>query len=416
MSTIQCSWFTDVSAWSGAHWEAWDQLVNACTEASFFLDARSVRALFEAGGRHVYAVVWHHGAPNDPAQWVGVALVEDTLAESHQLEHHMASRSTWFKVLSRRLHGRKGVLRFPVRVMGSVLGSGGHAYRFKEGIPSAQRRQLVSDALTQSLRNHPGTSRPRVALVKDFPLHDADAGGRSGGRRWMPNWIDLEFDPVMRLPLDPSWRALEDYLASLRTKSRTKVKRILSCSESCSLEEWDLAMVTAHAQDLYDLYLQVYDEASFRLGSLLVEDLVAAKHRWGDDFKVQVIRHGDRLVAFQCGYVTRTTVEAFFVGFHRGLNRDLSLYQRMLVEFIRWGIEAGAREVVMGRTALDIKSSVGALPEHWYCSVHFKNPLLQYGARLAARQYWPRYERLKRPWKQDAYPMTHPPVTKDAWV
>lgn len=416
MSEIACSWFHEVGEWGEAHWGAWDRLVDACTESSFFLDARSVRALFEAGGRQVYAVVWHQGPSTDPAAWVGVAVVEDTRAESHQLEHHMASRSTWFKFLSRRLHGRNGVLRFPVRVMGSVLGSGGHAYRFAPSVPPAQRRELVSSALVQSLRQRPGHAHPRVALVKDFPLHDAEAGGRSGGSRWLPDWVDLEFDPVMRLPLDPGWTGLDDYLGALRTKSRTKVKRILTCSESCSLTEWNLAEVEEHAQALYELYAQVYEEASFRLGYLVPGDLVAAKRQWGDDFKVQVIHHGDRLVAFQCGYVTRTTVEAFFVGFHRGLNRDLSLYQRMLVEFIRWGIEAGAKEVVMGRTALDIKSSVGALPEHWYCSVHFKNPLLQRGARLAAKQYWPRYERLKRPWKQDAFPMTHPPYTKDAWV
>lgn len=414
---LVATWFDDVSSWEAAHWTAWKRLIEGCTETSFYLDARSVRTFFEGSSRSMWAVVWHDTDCADPAHWKGVALVEDTYAESHQFEAHVASRAKWIQGLSRRLHGNSGVLRFPVRVMGSVLGSGGHAYRFDASIPSAQRRQFVSQALQQSLRERPGTLRPRVALVKDFPLHEQESGVSPGcNSRWFDGWVDLEFDPVMRLPLNPGWEALDDYLNELRTKARTKVKRIMTCSSDCSLEEWNAEEISSNVQILYELYLQVYGNASFRLGTLLPEDLIQAKQHWGDDFKVQVIRYGGKVVAFQCGYITATTVEAFFVGFHRGLNRDLSLYQRMLVEFVRWGIQSGAREVVMGRTALDIKSSVGALPEHWYCSVHFKNRVLHGLARQIAKRIWPRHAKLKRPWKEGAYADMHPPFTRDAWV
>ncbi len=408
-------WVEDVSNWGVSEWSAWDRLAQSDREDSFFLDARSVQALFADPARVVSAVVWHEAAGRAPVHWVGVAVVEDTWAESHRLEKHLASGAGWFSGLSRMLHGRKGVLRFAVRVMGSVLGSGGHAYRFGEAVPAEQRRILVGETLKRSLRSAPGPLNPRVVLVKDFPKEDVES--RIGGAsNWLPNWVDLEFDPVMRLPLNPDWRSLDDYLGELRTKSRTKVKRILACSEGCSIESLSLSQLEAAIDEVYALYRQVYGEASFRLGTLMPQDLIEAKRTWGDRFRVDVIRHNDRMVAFYCGYQTASTVEAFFVGFDRGLNRDLSLYQRMLIEFIRWGIEVNADRVVMGRTALDIKSSIGALPEGWYCSVWFKNPLLQWGVRIVARHSWPRYADLKRPWKQDAYPVTHEAPAKGQWI
>ncbi len=408
-------WVEDVSSWGVSEWSAWDRLAQSDPENSFFLDSRSVQALFEDRDRVVRAVVWHEHAGRAPEQWLGVAVVEDTWAESHRLEKHLASGAGWFAGLSRLMHGRKGVLRFPVRVMGSVLGSGGHAYRFGTSVPAEQRRVMVGETLQRSLRAAPGPLKPRVVLVKDFPK--ADPEERIGGAsNWLPNWVDLEFDPIMQLSLNPEWNSLDDYLGELRTKSRTKVKRILACSEGCSIQSLSLTELEAQIDEIHSLYGQVYGEASFRLGTLMPKDLIEAKRSWGDRFRVEVIRHNDRTVAFYCGYQTATTVEAFFVGFHRGLNRDLSLYQRMLIEFIRWGIEAGVQYVVMGRTALDIKSSIGALPESWYCSVWFKNPAIHRGVRLVARRSWPRYASLKRPWKLDAYPVTHQPPAKGKWM
>ncbi len=51
------------------------------------------------------------------------------------------------------------------------------------------------------------------------------------------------------------------------------------------------------------------------------------------------------------------TIEAYYVGFDPEVNKNFALYQRMLFEFISWGISLNANRVVMGRTALEIKST-----------------------------------------------------------
>ena len=53
-------------------------------------------------------------------------------------------------------------------------------------------------------------------------------------------------------------------------------------------------------------------------------------------------------------------LEAHFLGFDPAANRRYQLYLNMLYDMIGEGIEAGAKLLVFARTAMEIKSSVGA--------------------------------------------------------
>lgn len=388
----------DTSAWESAAWSAWDAVIEATGSPSVHLDSRCARALLQSDSRQVAALrCW-----NDQGELAGVALVEDAYAESRNLDSHLEADSALFSWAVRWLHGKTSKLRFPLRVMGPVLGSGDHAYRFLPEVPAEEAKRLAASAL-RSLPNKNGF-KPRAYLIKDFPASQA-LNRIAGGSTWMRGWTDLEFDPLMRIPVNPAWKELDAYMAELKTKARTKVKRILTCSGDCEIEELSTEALAAHAPELIRLYRLIYAEAGFRLGELSVEDLLETKSAWADNFRVSVLKVQGELLGFQCGFLTPHTVEAFFVGFDRDKHKELALYQRMLVEFIRWGIETGAKEVVMGRTALDIKSSVGAMPERLSCVVKFRNPVLNLLAKTAARFSHPVHPQLKRPWKQDAYPV-----------
>ena len=73
----------------------------------------------------------------------------------------------------------------------------------------------------------------------------------------------------------------------------------------------------------------------------------------------------------------------------------------MLVEFIRWGIVTGCDKVSLGRTALDMKASLGAEPQRLVLHERIQNPVMHGLAQWAARASAPRQVLLKRAWKED---------------
>jgi len=354
-----------------------------------------VCALLEAPDRFVAALQWRKYG-----ELVGLACLEDTSAESLNLDGHLQSERPWFDWISRRLHGQDGRFNFRVRVVGTVLGSGEHGQCWSAGVEPDEAHALLSQAVFQSHRIN-GVSVPRVVMVKDQPLLDGPPR-----RALHKGWIPLEFDPEMIFHVNPKWKDFDDYMADLKTKSRTKIKRILSLSEGFVLREWTLDDLRTRADELIALYRRVYERSGFRLGSLHTAELVTSKARWGEDFVVTGYELDGELRGFQCAYVGREETEAFFVGFDPELIKSHAIYQRMLVEFICLGVQRQCTRVNMGRTALEIKSSVGALPRRLQCEVRFRNPLFHAVVNWYTRGYNPVVPKLRQPWKADAQAWT----------
>ncbi|HAD22355.1 MAG TPA: hypothetical protein DCF87_09630, partial [Opitutae bacterium] len=390
----QAAWFWNENAVNRISWTEWDQLILDSNKPSIFLDSRMVRALLNSSSRNVAAVEWRC---KDVLK--GIALVEDTHAESVDLSKHVDGKSFIFNAISRLLHGRSGRLEFSVRVMGTTLGSGDHAFRFLPDVDAEQRKLCVEGTMYFS-SSDTGTKIPGVVMVKDTTI--PEKGQKSPV---FPGWTPIEFDPEMVVYVDPSWNSIEDCMPFLMKKSRTKFKRIQELSKDFKVERWSLNQLEKEGDLLIELYRSVFDRSGFRLGSLHLEELIESKRLWGDAFVVDVYVLDGENVGFQCAYVTPEATEAFFVGFRPKLIKSHAIYQRMLLEFIRMGILAGCEEVRMGRTALDVKSSIGALPRRLQCDVKFRNPLFHFIVQVFSTRFSPMPPDLKRAWQGSSYPL-----------
>ena len=390
----KASWYWNESGLDAIDWMEWDELIERSNRPSIFLDSRMVRSLLSSKSRNVAALMWHV-----EGQLKGISFVEDAEAESVNLSGHLESRSFVFDTVSSLLHGRSGRLKFSVRVMGTTLGSGDHGFRFAPDVSYKQQQYCVESTMFHSASNW-GNRIPRVVMAKDTFIRDG-----AGKSALFPGWTPMEFDPEMIVHLDPLWNTLEDCMPSLVTKSRTKFKRIQSLSEDFEMEMWSLEQLEEEGYELIELYRLVFERSGFRLGSLHLEELIESKRFWGEAFVVSVYVLEGKRVGFQCAYVTSDATEAFFVGFKPELTKSHAIYQRMLLEFIQLGITAGSKEVHMGRTALDVKSSIGALPRRLQCDVKFRNPLFHVVVNAFTKRFSPLPPVLKRPWKTPSYPL-----------
>jgi hypothetical protein len=373
-------------------WQAWDGMLQK--EPSIHLSSRAIRAVLRSPNRLVCAAIWL----NEKDDLVGIAVCEDSVAMSQGVDQHLEGTGAFQKV-KRWLH-RKGGLQFKVRVVGTPLASGPHGHRFLPGVDAHKcLEELCQSPGVLTALNH---KAPNAWLVKDQYANALWGDGQrlAGASSWNPHWTDLEFDPVMKVSL-VGLTSFEQYKTALRTKARTKVKRIESLSHALTFENFSAQDIQDNLPELYRLYQAVYDRMAFRLGSLMPEDLVLLKEELKDDFQLWAAYLDGACIGFHCGMTNGHEVEAFFVGFDGPYNKTHALYQRMLLEFIRWGIERGCASVNLGRTALDVKSSLGAEPHRLVLHQRMAAPWLHWFVAWAAKASAPKQPPLKRSWKTE---------------
>ena len=376
--------------WSDELWGKWDAFMKL-QAPSAFLDSRTVKAALSVENRNLKAICW----VDDANEITGVSTIEDTLATSQSRGQFLKSDKPFFKLAQTFLYRNKGVFSLNIRVMGSVLSSGDHAYRFKDEISEEERHALISEAF-QSVQSATEV-KPKTFMVKDHYCNTQWSERISGMSNWNKGWVDVEFDPVMEIDLNPNWKTFDDYSSALRKKPRAKLRKIYNNSEDLVLRDLNLEEIEKNIDKLFSLYSKVFGRAGFKLGMLNKEDLIYLKKFWKHDFPVIGYYFKDQLVGFQCGIVSNFSVEAFFVGFNLDDNKNHSIYQRMLIEFISQGIIRGVNKISLGRTALDIKSSLGAYPKRLVCHMKVHNrPVVHSLMRAVASTSSPKIPVLKR--------------------
>ena len=392
----QWTWFDDMMT---VPWDQWDALPNP----SAYTDPRYFRAM--AGQKKVTCRIGLLKTPEGTC--LGGIHMQSVLTESRSPEEHM-NVSLGVKILMKILHPGGQPFRFRTLVAGQSLGTGEHAFRWNPNIPPAARVHFTERAFEACAR-HWGS---RVWMAKDFG-HDQDAALQP---HWSKKWQRATFDPLMVTPLDPAWTSQDEWMEALRTKARTKVRSIIARNADIALERvTDPEKLRAMGPELISMYRRVYGRASIVMGGLENDDFARLAEEWGGDFLLVTHHFEGQLVGFHCGLHhaesgtvgpskksnSGGTIEAYFVGFDPELNKEYALYQRMLIEFIGWGIQCGAGRVVMGRTALEIKSTIGALPVSMSTWVHIRLPLAMPVLRWIIRRSPPRTFKPRRAWRTE---------------
>jgi hypothetical protein len=201
-------------------------------------------------------------------------------------------------------------------------------------------------------------------------------------------YYPLPVQPNMRLELRPHWHSFDDYLADMGSKYRVRAKRARKKGEELERRELLPDEVAARQAELFGLYRGVADQSDFNAVQL-PEDYFT---RWMNRFHSRIRMWGyfleGELVGFYTAIYNDGELDAHFLGFQQQYNHSHQLYLNILYDLVHEGILAGVEKVVFCRTALEIKSSVGATPDTLHCWMHgrvaWANPLIPVIARFIA--------------------------------
>ncbi|WP_233269862.1 peptidogalycan biosysnthesis protein [Polaribacter sp. L3A8] len=297
-----------------------------------------------------------------------IVLVDDknqpiAFASLKIIDFELNSIKNDFKLLKdigRKLHVFPDKKPLKLLICGNTFISGEHGVFIKEN----QDKKAIIKELAKSI-NHFVNSDKKLKkqidafLLKDFAkesLFISDELKNFGYHRF-------SVEPNMKLEIHENWQNFDDYLASMKTKFRVKAKKAFKQSVHICIEEVTLINIEEQLPKMTALYEKVASNAGFNLGNFNLKTYKDLKEKFGENYILKSYHLEGKLIGFISGIINQNSLDAHFVGIDYQLNREHAIYQRMLYDYIEIAINKNLKILNFGRTASEIKSSVGAVPQ-----------------------------------------------------
>lgn len=211
------------------------------------------------------------------------------------------------------------------------------------------------------------------------------------------NYHPFSVEPNMILEINEDWISFEDYLNAIKTKFRVKAKKALQLSKDIIIKEVNDHNIENKLPQMTALYKKVVNNADFNLSHFNLESYKTLKSAFGEKYILKTYELDGKIVGFMSGMINQNSLDAHFVGLDYSLNRQYAIYQRMLYDYIQIAIAKKLKTLNFGRTASQIKSSVGAKPQDLTMYLRHKKGItnkivklfLQYIQPSPFRQHFP---------------------------
>lgn len=221
----------------------------------------------------------------------------------------------------------------------------------------------------------------RFVLAKDFP-HTAPSFTKI-------DWNAVQVQPNMVMPLREEWTDMSTYLGAMKSKYRKRINAALRKVKDFRFESVGVEEIETHIDWIHQLYLEIVDRAPFNMFILSKDYFIEIKRNLGDACDCTFVYDGDKLVAFQFNILNGESYEAHFLGYDHSYLKSHDLYLNLLLESVRKGIDKQVKTIVFSRTAMQIKSSIGAVPEDLYLYLNIRSSVLNKLVKLAFRYFNP---------------------------
>jgi hypothetical protein len=200
---------------------------------------------------------------------------------------------------------------------------------------AAQRSNAQS--LASSILDEARKLNTRLIVLKEYPAKY---------RSMLECFVDADFARIPSLPnvlLNIDYESFEDYMAkALSGGARRKLRLKLKASEAAPKIEMSVVRdITPIIDEVYPLYLAVFNRSSLHFEKLTKEYFCSLGERMGDKNRFFVWRQGDRIVAFGSCFLQGDTMHAEYLGLDYSVAIDLHLYHYTFRDLVSWGIAQG---------------------------------------------------------------------------
>lgn len=316
------------------------------------------------------------------------------------IEFHLKSINNDFDFLrniGRKLHVFPDNKPLKLLICGNTFVSGEHGVFIKEN----QDKKAIIKELAESINHFVNSNKKLKKQIDAFLLKDfAKESLFITDELKEYKYHTFSVEPNMKLQLPENWHSFDDYLAAMKTKFRVKARKAFTQSASIRIEEVNLKNIDEQLPKMTALYEKVASNAAFNLGNFNLETYKDLKEKLGDAYILKTYWIEDKIVGFISGVINKKSLDAHFVGIDYQLNREHAIYQRMLYGYVEIAIEKRLNTINFGRTASEIKSSVGAVPQDLTMYLRHKKTIKNKILKLFLQRVQPSPFQQKFPFKK----------------
>ncbi len=295
------------------------------------------------------------------------------LSESYGEHNHELSLGQKTKELAKKLV--LPFLKFQLVVSGNALLTGNYGHFFKQDLNLVNKEEIVA-FVTEAYKDYyrKTVKRPSGILLKDIQEKTASKYTQVLAENGFSNF---QVEPKMKIDIDASWNSFGDYLSAIKSKYRVRVRRAKKkLGDTITRRKLTAVELEQYAGKMYALYMETAGGAGFNLFFLDDYYFAAMGIELPNDVHVVGVFEGEEMLGFYTLIKGGTEMDAHFLGYSIKRNAAHQLYLNMLYFMIEDSINANTTVLHMSRTALEIKSSVGAKPQQLELYVkHYSKPL-----------------------------------------
>lgn len=305
----------------------------------------------------------------DSEKLVGIALTQFLFAE--KLES-FGERDQCLKTSVRNF----ALKNFASHVLfvGNNMLTGQNAFVFDPNINKTLAIKTLHKAINQLKKNLKSEGKKvHITSIKDFTATEIEPLQKE-----FKNNYTFSTQPNMVFEINENWKTEQDYIDALSKKYRDQYKRARKKADGIIKQKMSLEDIIQFEEIIYDLYFHVAKNAPFNTFFLARNHFSVFKEIMKDDFLFYGYFLDGNLIGFNTLIKNGTVMDTYFLGYDESIQREKMLYLNMLYDMIAYSINQGFKEIVFARTALEIKSSVGAKPVKMYGLITHSNALINH--------------------------------------
>jgi predicted N-acyltransferase len=259
-----------------------------------------------------------------------------------------------------------------ILIIGNNMLSGQNTCAFStktDNFQILQALKMASEKLSAKFKKK--GLKVHITTFKDFPIEDTKAFHQAG----LQNHFQFSTQPNMLFDIPNHWKSEQDYIDALTKKYRDQYKRARKKAEGIIKRKMHLEDIIKYEDTIYDLYYHVAKNAHFNTFFLARNHFRTFKEILKDKFLFYGYFLDDKLIGFNTIIKNGEVMDTYFLGYDNSIQREKMLYLNMLYDMVAYSINKGFKEIIFARTALEIKSSVGAKPQDMFGFAKHSNPI-----------------------------------------